>query len=75
MIGRLERGVVAPSFETISTLAAALRVTPAVLFGARSRNVDANRRAVLERIDNLLTPASEVELKQVARVLKALLGE
>ena len=43
MIGRLERGVTAPSFETIGAVSVALRVAPAVLFGARPRNIDPDR--------------------------------
>jgi len=74
MIGRLERGLTAPSFETIASLATALQVTPAVLFGAEPSGITGQRREVLERINKLLASSSDAQLHRAERVLAALLG-
>jgi transcriptional regulator with XRE-family HTH domain len=75
MIGRLERGLTTPSFETIAMLAAALQVAPAVLFGAEPTSISGERREALERINKLLASSSDAELKRAERVLNALLGD
>jgi transcriptional regulator with XRE-family HTH domain len=75
MIGRLERGVAAPSFDTIEVLARVLDVPPAVLFGAESAAMAGERRELLDRINRLLASASDRELERAARVLSALLRE
>ena len=43
MIGRLERGLTAPSFETVAALATALQVAPAVLFGGEPSTITGER--------------------------------
>ena len=73
MIGRLERGLTAPSFDTIAALAKALQVVPAVLFGAEPSAITGARRELLDRINRLLASSSDEELKRVERVLAALL--
>jgi transcriptional regulator with XRE-family HTH domain len=73
MIGRLERGLTAPSLETVAALAAALHVAPAVLFGAEPTGISGERRETLERINKLLASGSDAELKRAERVLGALL--
>jgi len=75
MIGRLERGVTAPSFGTIASLATVLEVTPAVLFGAEPTEITGVRREVLERINKLLAASSDADLKRAERVLRALLAD
>jgi transcriptional regulator with XRE-family HTH domain len=75
MIGRLERGLTAPSLETIAALAEALQVVPAVLFGAEPTEMKGERREALERINKLLASSSDAELKRAERVLNALLGD
>jgi transcriptional regulator with XRE-family HTH domain len=75
MIGRLERGVAAPSFDTIEVLAGMLDVPPAVLFGAEPAVAAGKRRDLLDRINRLLASASDPELERVARVLSALLRD
>jgi transcriptional regulator with XRE-family HTH domain len=75
MIGRLERGLTAPSFDTIATLAKALQVAPAELFGAEPSAITGERREVLDRINKLLASASYAELRRVQRVLAALLQD
>lgn len=75
MIGRLERGLTAPSFETIGALAVALGITPAELFGAEPSATKGERREVLHRINKLLADSSEAQLRRSERVLAALLGD
>ena len=75
MIGRLERGFTAPSFETVAALATALQVAPAVLFGGEPSAITGERREVLDRISKLLASTSDRELKRAERVLAALLRD
>ncbi len=75
MIGRLERGLTAPSFETIGSLADALGITPAVLFGAEAGGTEGERREVLHRINKLLADSSDEQLRRSERVLAALMGD
>jgi transcriptional regulator with XRE-family HTH domain len=56
MIGRLERGLTGPSFETIAALASVLQIAPAVLFGAEPTEMEGHRREIIGRINNLLRP-------------------
>src|SRR5215472_6454966 len=58
MIGRLERGLTAPSFDTIVALTNVLRVAPAELFGAEPSAIRGERREILDRISKLLASAS-----------------
>jgi transcriptional regulator with XRE-family HTH domain len=71
MIGRLERSLTAPSFDTIAALAQALQVTPAELFGAAPSTITGERREVLDRINKLLASASDKELARAERILAA----
>jgi hypothetical protein len=72
MIGRLERGLTAPSFDTVAALAKTLQVAPAELFGADPSAIAGERREVLDRINKLLASSSDRELKRAERVLEAL---
>lgn len=72
MIGRLERGLTAPSFETIGSLSQALEVPAAVLFGADPTGLSGERCEVLARINQILRSSSDGQLKLAERVLKAL---
>jgi transcriptional regulator with XRE-family HTH domain len=75
MIGRLERGLTAPSFDTITALAEALGVAPAELFGAEPSAISGERRDILDRVNKLLASASDRELRQAERILTALLRD
>ena len=75
MIGRLERGLTAPSFDTIAALVKALQVAPAVLFGGEPSAITGERRKVLDQINKLLASTSDEELKRAERVLDALLRD
>jgi len=71
MIGRLERGEIAPSFETIERLTFTLKVQPAELFGGASAitNPTADElQAALAQLEAM----PPVKLKQALGVLKAL---
>jgi transcriptional regulator with XRE-family HTH domain len=75
MIGRLERGLTAPSFDTIAALVTALQVAPVELFGGEPSAITGEPREVLDRITKLLASTSDAELKRAERVLNALLRE
>jgi len=75
MIGRLERGLTAPSFETVAALATALQVAPAELFGGEPTTITGERREVLDRINKALASISDRDLKRAERVLTALLQD
>jgi transcriptional regulator with XRE-family HTH domain len=75
MIGRLERGLTAPSFGTLAALVEALQVAAAELFGAEPSAISGERRELLDRINKLLASASDAELRRAERVLAALLGD
>jgi transcriptional regulator with XRE-family HTH domain len=72
MIGRLERGLTAPSFDTITALVEALQVAPAELFGGEPSAITGERREILDRINKLLAASSDNELRRAERVLTAL---
>ncbi|MBV8591179.1 MAG: helix-turn-helix domain-containing protein, partial [Acetobacteraceae bacterium] len=75
MIGRLERGLTAPSFDTIAAIADALQVALAELFGAEPSAITGERREILNRINKLLASASDPELRRAERVLTAMLRD
>jgi hypothetical protein len=54
MIGRLKRGLAAPSFDTIAALAEALQIAQAVLFGGEPSAITGERREILDRVNKLL---------------------
>jgi transcriptional regulator with XRE-family HTH domain len=75
MIGRVERGLTAPSFETIAGLISALRIAPAELFGAEPTDREGERREIIGRISQLLASASDAQVRQAERVLNALIRD
>jgi len=75
MVGRLERGVTAPSFESIAALAAALQVPVPALFGAEPGETEGERGQTLSRIRALLARFPDPDLRRVERVLGALLTD
>lgn len=73
MVGKIERGVSAPSLETIEKLSRALDVQPAALFGAKtSATAPDSRSAILQRIDRHLANLNEADLTKVEGILAAL---
>jgi transcriptional regulator with XRE-family HTH domain len=75
MIGRLERGLTAPSFDTIAALVEALQIAPIELFGGEPGAITGERWEVLDRIAKLLASSSDAELRRAERVLNALLRD
>ena len=75
MIGRLERGLTAPSFDTIAALVDALQVAPSELFGGEPSAITGERREILDRINKLLASTSDEKLGRAERVLAALLRD
>ncbi len=75
MVGRLERGLTAPSFDTIAALVNALQVAPVELFGGEPSTITSERQEILDRIAKLLASSSDAELRRAERVLNALLRD
>jgi transcriptional regulator with XRE-family HTH domain len=73
MIGKIERGATAPSFETIEKLADALNTQEAVFFGPHLMAIPTGERGrLLKRINIHLSRMNEDELAQAEKVLAAL---
>lgn len=73
MIGRLERGLTAPSFETIEKLAKVLNIPEAALFGPNLMALPTGERGrLLKRINVHLSRMNEDELAKAEKVLEAL---
>ena len=75
MIGRMERGQAAPSFETIEALANVLGVVPAVPLGSPrpAKGESSERYRLLRSIDRMLSNANDADLRRVERVIAAFL--
>ena len=73
MIGRIERGIAAPSFETVERLAGALSVPEETLFGAFPVPVPSGERGrLLRRINIRLSRMNEDTLSRAEKLLAAL---
>lgn len=77
MVGRLERGAAAPSFDTIEDLARAMGVPAATLFGSGSLKLPRNtaRAAIMQKIEQRLADTNDQQLKTLAKVIAAVLDE
>jgi transcriptional regulator with XRE-family HTH domain len=74
-IGKIERGIAAPSFDTAEKIAVALNIAPSALFGAQaSARPRGERGKLLARIETTLADMNEDQLSRVARMLEAFLG-
>lgn len=73
MIGRLERGTVGPSFETIEALAKALGVSAVGFFTGQfvKSGKPSDRANVLNRIVLQLSRASDADLRRLEKVILA----
>lgn len=67
-IGQIERGKIAPSFETIEALTEALGVHPAELFGGLPL-VPGKRHQPLVKIVERLREATPAELKRIGAIV------
>ncbi len=73
MIGRIERGTTAPSFETIERLTKALEIPEAVLFSPAMLTVPAGERGqLLQKINNQLSRLNESDLARASKLIEAL---
>jgi transcriptional regulator with XRE-family HTH domain len=75
MVGRLERGQAAPSFESMARISAVLDVAPSRFFSNRMGGTDTNAdlEAALERVCGALSGASLDEVRRIEKVVSALL--
>ena len=65
LVGRIERGETAPSFETLERLAAALGTVPASFFGPVVQGGTSEHSAVLERLVARLVSLSAEDLRWI----------
>jgi transcriptional regulator with XRE-family HTH domain len=73
MIGKIERGAAAPSFESIQRIAERLNLPKPALFGVGPTLTDASERSrLLGRIHTRLSRLNEDELARAERMLSAL---
>lgn len=73
-IGKIERGVAAPLFETAEKIAAALGVPAPVLFGADALPGTGERARLLTEINGTLSRMNDDQLGRAAKMLKAFVG-
>lgn len=74
-IGKIERGVAAPSFETAEKIAAALDVSTVALFGAGMQATPPGERGKsLRKIGATLAAMNDEQLSRVAKMLDAFMG-
>lgn len=74
-IGKIERGVAAPSFDTVEKIAAALDVPPPALFGAGERvQPKGERGKMLAHIQGALAEMNDEQMARVAKMLDAFIG-
>ncbi|MGY6570567.1 MAG: helix-turn-helix domain-containing protein [Salinarimonas sp.] len=73
-IGKIERGVAAPLFETSEKIAAALDVPAPVLFGANTPPGTGERARLLTEINGTLSRMNDDQLGRAAKMLKAFMG-
>ncbi len=74
-IGKIERGVAAPSFDTVEKIASALHVPAVALFGAGSNALPKGERGrLLKRIHSALAGMNDDQLSKATNLLNAFLG-
>jgi transcriptional regulator with XRE-family HTH domain len=74
-IGKIERGVAAPSFDTVERIAVALDVHPSVLFGVGEDAAPKGQRGhILVRIHAILSEMNDDQMARAAKILDAFLG-
>jgi transcriptional regulator with XRE-family HTH domain len=74
-IGKIERGVAAPSFETAERIAHALNLPPLALFGIGKEAVPKGERGrLLVRINAMLSNMNDEQMARAAKMLDAFVG-
>lgn len=72
-IGKIERGISAPLFETVEKIASTLGVSPQALLGAKSFPSGA-RGETLGKINGILASMNDKQLVRTQKMLEALKG-
>ena len=73
MMGKIERGEAAPSFDSVEKIGAALDVPEAILFSAGTMTVPTGERGrLLQRINIQLSKLNNNELSRATKMLTAL---
>jgi transcriptional regulator with XRE-family HTH domain len=73
MMGKIERGEAAPSFDTVEAIAAVLDVPEVVLFATTPMSVPTGERGkLLQRAHVQLAKLNNAELARAVKMLKAL---
>ena len=74
-IGKIERGVAAPSFDTVEKIASALDLAPSALFGSGAQTLPKGERGkMLARIQGVLAGMNEEQMARAAKMLDAFVG-
>jgi transcriptional regulator with XRE-family HTH domain len=74
-IGKIERGVAAPSFDTVEKIASALDLPAVALFGAgREALPKGERGKLLARIQQSLADMNDEQMARAANMLDAFMG-
>lgn len=72
MIGKIERGIAAPSLNTIEKIVKELQVPPGALFGARLEDMPMGSRAeLIYRIQEKLADMNEADLGRICKMIEA----
>lgn len=77
MVSRLERGDVAPSFDSVDSLAKALTVSPLQFFSLKQPELgrSSKRAKALAEIHRILAKANDSDLERFVRLLKAVAAD
>ncbi|NNC01206.1 helix-turn-helix transcriptional regulator [Corallococcus exiguus] len=74
-ISKIERGVSAPSFETAEKIAAALELSPLLLFGFGAEVVPEGQRGrLLSKINGRLATMNDDQIARVSKMIEAFAG-
>ena len=74
-IGKVERGVAAPSFDTIEGIAEALTLPALALFGSGKESIPRGERGrLLDRINATLSEMNDEQMARAAKMLEAFVG-
>ncbi len=74
-IGKIERGVAAPTFNTAEKIATALNLNPIVLFGVDATSLaDSERSHILSDINQTLSGLNNDQLARVFKMIEAFKG-
>lgn len=74
-IGKIERGVAAPSFDTVERIAAALGLPALALFGSGHEATPKGERGkLLGRIHATIADTNEAQMARAANMLDAFMG-